>query len=109
MTHEGPVLPGLSPAHWDADGATGGSWDEAPAQGHEERCEMFSLDDALEARTSPGGLVDGAYCPPPTDADALTAHQRAQPVLRDYDPGVTPWYDGRWELPSPLTPPTDGG
>jgi len=39
------------------------------------------------------------YYPPPTDAGALTAYQRTQPVLREYDPGVAPWYDGRWELP----------
>ncbi len=63
---------------------------------------MFRIDDDLEAWTSPGGPPSGdSASPPPSDADALVTHQRelSRVVLRAYDPGVAPWYDGRWELP----------
>ncbi len=61
---------------------------------------MFHIDDDLEAGTSPGGPPSGNDAPPPpSDADALRLAERSRPLLTAYDPGVTPWYDGRWELP----------
>ncbi len=61
---------------------------------------MFPLDDDREARAAPGDPSSGDNAPPPpSDADTLRLAERSRPLLTAYDPGVTPWYDGRRELP----------